>query len=252
MGVDAPQGHLDDRADEPASAPARGTSRPSIEWASTAKGVVLVFLVFLLCWYLLSPEKLTAAKVQDFVADYGAWGLLVFGALYTVVAATPLPVSAMALAGGYLFGVVLGIPTSLTASVVGALGGYWLARFLGHDVLRRFLGDRISAVEERLEGSGFLMVLSLRLIPMFPFWAVNYGSGLVKVPQREFLVATVVGGAAGQISLVALGAFAAQPRWEYGAVAVAGWTLMALLGVWAWRQYRRERRRRGARGPAGP
>src|SRR5690625_6595537 len=93
----------------------------------------------------------------------------------------------MAVTGGLVFGIPVGTALSMIGVVAGCWGAYWLARGLGRETVMRLLGSHAGMVEDRLEGGGFYAVCTLRLLPGVPYWPVNYGSGAVAGPSRDFL-----------------------------------------------------------------
>src|SRR5699024_12429506 len=62
----------------------------------------------------------------------------------------------------------------------------------------------------------FRSVCTLRLLFGVFYWPVNYGSGALAVPSRDFLIATIVSSLPGQLSLVAIGAFIADSNLLHG------------------------------------
>lgn len=223
-------------AQSPADGPARPGGRPGR--AAWLRGALLLVLVAVAVWYVLTHELPSVEQIHSVVEGFGIWGPLVFGLAYVLVAATPVPVSVMAASGGFLFGMAQGGVLGVVASTAGAWLGYWIARFLGRDALYRIAGRRVEAVETRLRGRGFFTVLVLR--PVLPHWVLSYGAGLVRIPQRAFVAGTVLGGAPGQISLAAVGAFTSRPSWPALGVVAAAWLLVVVVGVLAWRRSRRE------------
>lgn len=221
---------------EPAREPGDGSGARPV-WVTVLKGCAFLLLPVLAVWYLAGQDVPTVDEVKAFVEGFGAWGALVFAGLFVVVAATPVPVTVMAVTGGFLFGMTLGSAVGVVATTAGAWLGYWLARFLGRDALRRIAGGRVEAAEGKLRGKGFLTVLVLR--PVLPNWTLSYGAGLVRIPQRDYLGATLLGGMPGQISFAAVGAFTSRPSWPALAVVAASWTLVVVVGVLSWRHVRR-------------
>lgn len=233
---------------EPARVPGPDEACPGSAWVTVLKAVALLLLVATAVWYLIGHDVPTVEQVRGFVEDFGAWGPLVFAAAFVLVAATPVPVTVMAVSGGFLFGMAQGSVVGVVATTAGAWLGYWLARFLGRDALYRLAGQRVGAVERRLDGKGFLTVLVLR--PVLPNWTLSYGAGLVRIPQREYLGATLLGGMPGQVSFAALGAFTSRPSWPALAAVAASWAVVVVVGVFAWRRSRHEAARTAEPGGA--
>lgn len=196
--------------------------------------VVLLFMVWLVFnVHLPSPAELER-EIDGF--GWGAW--LVFIGIYAVVALTPIPVTVMAVSGGLLFGAALGSLLSVIGVLLGCWGGYWLARALGTDLVRRVLGSHADTVESYLAGAGFEAVVVLRLMPGIPYWPVNYGSGAFGIDHRAYLAASVLSVIPGQISLVALGAFVANATWYNGLTVGLAWATVIVLTILASRRWR--------------
>lgn len=221
---------------EPARGPDDDGPRSRPVWVTGLKGATLLLLLAVGLWYLVRHEGPTVDEVRDVVEALGAWGPLVFAAVFVLVAATPVPVTIMAVSGGFLFGMAVGSAVGIVAATAGAWLGYWLARFLGRDALHRLAGPRLTEVERRLEGKGFLTVLVLR--PVVPNWTLSYGAGLVRIPQRDYLAATLLGAMPGQVSFAAVGAFTSRPSWSALAAVAVAWAVVVVVAVLTWRRSR--------------
>ena len=60
-------------------------------------------------------------------------------------------------------------------------------------------------IDRRLAARGWLAIGSLRLIPICPFWLLNWCAGLSSVRLLPYLVATIVASAPGTVAVVLLG-----------------------------------------------
>ena len=192
-------------------------------------------------WLALNVRLPELETLQADIAGMGVWGLFAFVALYALVALTPIPVTIMAVTGGLVFGLPVGTVLSLVGVVIGCWGAYWLARGLGRETVLRLLGGHAQLVEERLEGGGFFAVCTLRLLPGVPYWPVNYGSGALGIRSHDFLVATALSSLPGQLSLVAIGAFIADPSVLHGAAVGISWVAVIALTILSFRRWRSPR-----------
>lgn len=206
---------------------------------------LLVAVVFFMLWLVLNVDLPTLSDVQadvamlrSTIADFGWWALPAFAVAYALVAVTPIPVTIMAVSAGILFGTIQGSLLSIAGVLLGSWGAYWLARALGRSLVRRLLGDRFAGLEEKLDSQGFEGVFLLRVMPGMPYWPINYGSGAFGVPQRDFVVATGMAAIPGQVSLVAIGAFAISPSVVNGIVVVLSWAVVLVMTIWAYRSLR--------------
>ncbi len=216
--------------------------RAGIPWASILRNASLVVVVLAMLWLALNVRLPDLSTLDERIEGYGWAGVFVFIALYAVVALTPIPITIMAVAGGMAFGVLLGTPLSLIGVTLGSWGAYGAARGLGQKTVLKMLGGHAHVVESQLVGGGFYAVCTLRLAPGIPYWPVNYGAGAFGVPHRDFLAATILASAPGQLSLVAIGAFIADPGWINGSVVVISWIVVLVLSVLAFRRWRRDTR----------
>lgn len=118
---------------------------------------------------------------------------LMYALLLVAVAAVGLPTTPLLLIGGVLFGVVKGILLSWVAMVIGAILGYFLARRIGKNSLRRVI-ERMAGHEVRFSGKRAIRTLMrLRLAPITPYGAVNFAAGLAGMPFRDYVIGTAIG-----------------------------------------------------------
>ena len=119
------------------------------------------------------------AAVQQAVRAAGLWAPAVFVLLQVAVTVAPVPRTVFTVAAGLLFGSSTGLLLAVTATTVTAVLAFWLVRFATRRVVERHAGwAAVAWVRERLARRGLLAVVSLRLIPVVPFSAMNYASGL--------------------------------------------------------------------------
>ena len=121
------------------------------------------------------------------------WAPLIFIALYATATALAIPGTVLTLAGGALFGVWWGTLINWVAANIGANLAFAEARVLGREGLERLLGDRAGSLEKATREHGFQGLLTLRLIPLVPFNALNFGSGLTGISWGAYALATALG-----------------------------------------------------------
>ena len=133
--------------------------------------------------YLLSfTETHSAAAAGLFVLTYVAvTGLSLPGALI------------LTLAGGFLFGAVWGMLFVNLGATTGATLAFLASRYLLRDWVERKFGKWLVPVQKGFEQNAFSYLLTLRLIPLFPFFAVNLVSGLTRVNVGTYVAATALG-----------------------------------------------------------
>lgn len=209
------------------------------QWWPLIRNTLLGLVVLVMVWLVFNVKLPSIDDLQDQLARFGSAAWIAFVLLYAIVAVTPIPVTVMAVTAGLLFGVVEGSILSVIGALIGCWIAYWLARGLGKNTVKRLLGRHTSTVEEQLDNSGFRAVVVLRLMPGLPYWPVNYGSGAFGVSQRDYLLASGIAMIPGQVSLVAIGSFIADPSILNATVVVGAWVVvitMTLLTIRSWRR----------------
>lgn len=119
---------------------------------------------------------------------------LAFMLSYAAVVALSLPgASIMTLAGGLLFGVGLGASLTVVGATTGAAALFLIARSALGDILRQRAGPFLSRMADGFAKNAFSYLLFLRLVPAFPFWAVNLAPALLGMRLAPFIGATALG-----------------------------------------------------------
>ncbi|MDQ3698380.1 MAG: VTT domain-containing protein [Gemmatimonadota bacterium] len=121
------------------------------------------------------------------------WILPAFVLTYVVAATLGFPGSVLTLAGGAMFGFTLGTVVNWLGATAGAMAAYLLARTLGRDAFAGLLGKHAISLGHLAAEHGFATVLRLRLIPIVPFNALNFASGVAGVDARSYAAATALG-----------------------------------------------------------
>lgn len=170
-------------------------------------------------------------RIREAVQAGGPAAPIAFVALYVLVVALMVPATPVTLAAGALFGTALGFTLSLTGATLGATLAFWLGRRLGREQVERIAGARVRELDARLARRGFVAVLVVRLVPLFPYGLVSYGAGLTGVRPWAYVPATVLGTIPATLAWSAVGGESTQPGSPAFIAAVAG--LAALLGAGA-------------------
>ncbi|EMN4467331.1 FAD-dependent oxidoreductase [Aeromonas hydrophila] len=141
------------------------------------------FFAFDLGHYLSLPQlQARQAELAALVDRHFVSAALLFVAVYVVSTALSLPgASLLTLAGSAVFGVVWGLLLVSFASSIGATLAFLSARFLLRDWVERRFGDKLASLQAGMKKEGALYLLSLRLIPIFPFFLVNLLMGLTPI-----------------------------------------------------------------------
>ena len=179
------------------------------------------------------------AAMRSRVDAAGAWGPVLFFAVYAGLALIPCPKAVLTVAGGALFGLWVGTGLALAGALVGAVISFGFGRLLGRDAVDRLIRGRLARVDALLADHGLSAVLIVRLIPLVPFIAINYASGLSGVRFWPYALGSALGMVPGSLAYAALGAYGTDP-WG---VAAAGSALIVLVVGGSWWARRLDARR---------
>jgi len=154
-----------------------------------------VFLYFDLGQYLsLESLKANRDSLLAFTESNFGWAMALFILAYIVQTGFSLPGGAiMTLAGGFLFGSLLGTLLVNIGATTGATLAFLVARYLLRDWVENKFGDRLESIQSGFAKNAFSYLLTLRLIPAFPFFLVNLVSGITRVNLGTYVTATSLG-----------------------------------------------------------
>ncbi len=165
-----------------------------------AKKFIIFILILVLAFIIFkfTPLKQYVEKeaLLSFLENLKGewWGPLVFILIYGIGCVFALPGSLLTLAGGAIFGTAYGTLFNVLASNLGATLAFLMARFLGRDFVANLMkGGKLAQLDDSIEKNGFKTIFRLRLIPIFPFNGLNFGSGFSKVKYRDYLFGSLLG-----------------------------------------------------------
>jgi len=167
--------------------------------------LLLAVIVTGIALAVIYRDQFDAAALEQWVQDAGFAGPLVFMLIYAIATVFFLPGSVLTLAGGALFGPVLGTFYNLTGATVGALLAFLVARYLASDWVEQKTGGRLKQLKQGVEGEGWRFVAFVRLVPLFPFNLLNYALGLTRIRLSHYLIATYLFMLPGAIAYTYLG-----------------------------------------------
>lgn len=133
------------------------------------------------------------ARLLGLVGAHPFLAPLVYAALYAIWVALSIPEAALVtIAGGLLFGTVLGGAMAVLGATAGAVIIFLVARTAFAGAMRRRAGALLDRIRPGLHRDGFSYLLALRLVPA-PFWLVNLAAALCGMRLVPYAVATLIG-----------------------------------------------------------
>lgn len=165
------------------------------------------------------PMRAVPRMFQHAMADAGAFGPLALIAFYIASTIIPFPTVAIAVAGGALFGPWLGTISVILGLNIAAGISFWIGRYFGRHLISENERGWVKKYDDVLSEQGFVSVLFMRLL-FFPFDVVSIGSGMTRMPFRQYMLGSFIGCLPSTISFVVLGKSFSSPR---------TWVLFAIL-----------------------
>jgi uncharacterized membrane protein YdjX (TVP38/TMEM64 family) len=157
------------------------------QFLSLAGLLLLLSAVGVVFWH---RESIDITNILQQISELSPLAWLVFMAFYAIATVLFLPGSVLTLAGGAMFGPVLGTIVNLTGATIGALLAFFISRYLGADWVRNKAGSKLAKILDGVEEEGWRFVAFVRLVPLFPFNLLNYALGLTRIPWFSYLVTT--------------------------------------------------------------
>ena len=183
---------------------------------------------------VLAPDNLQSlrAEILSYYQANRLQAALLFFAAYVAVTGLSLPGAAvMTLAAGAIFGLGWGTLIVSFASTIGATLAFLCARFLLRDWVQARFGDRLRRVNEGVAREGAFYLFALRLVPVFPFVAINLLMGLTPIRTWTYFWVSQLGMLAGTVVYVYAGSQLGEFRISAGLV--LAFTLLGLFPLLA-------------------
>ncbi len=152
-------------------------------------------------WWSLGDSAFDVSTLRDVrdtifhqVQQTPELAALAFIAAYLLVAALALPGAlVLTLLGGALFGIGPGVVLVALASSLGALLSFGVVRWIAGRTLRNRLAARLAPIANGIERDGAYYLLTLRVVPVFPFFLVNVLVALTPIRAWTFYWVSLIG-----------------------------------------------------------
>ena len=199
--------------------------------------LLLVALQFFDMTDLLTLENLNANQIllKSYIHENYLSAVLIFTILYMVTAALAIPTGLiLSISGGYFFGAVRGTIFINIGATLGAVLALLLSRYLIGDWIQDKYKESLARFNDEIDGNGISYMLSIRLVPAFPFFLINLLAGLTRLPLKHFIWTTSIGIIPGSFVYAYAGANLANlhsPSQILSTPIIAALTLMGMLAL---------------------
>ncbi len=161
---------------------------------------VLLVFIGLIVYIGFFADKSYIKAVLNWVGNQGILGVFVFIGIYIIATVLFIPGALITLSGGALFGPYLGTVYNLTGATIGALIAFLISRYYSGVFWQNKFDSKLKPIVDGVNKEGWRFVAFVRLVPIFPFNALNYLLGLTKIPVRQYVftsfICMIPGGAA--------------------------------------------------------
>ncbi len=222
--------------------------------------VAAVIVVAIALFYALGLDRYITlsglhrqeALIRHMYARHPALWILTYFAVYVAITGLSLPLSVpITLLAGPVFGLVWGSVIVTIAATLGATVAFWAARYLFRDWAQSHFARPFAAIDRGIEHDGVFYLFLLRLIPAFPFFAINIAMGLTTMRTWVYFLVSLVGMIPGTVLYVNAGVQLGKIRSLHGllsptliaslvAIGVFPLLVKKTLDIWRRRRGRRE------------
>jgi len=182
------------------------------------KNKKLIFLTLLVIvvgvnYYVSSINLLTLENIKvnrdiliNYVSNHLVLSVFAFSTIYIIATSLSIPGAALlSLTGGLLFPFPFSAIIVLTSATIGAFINFLVSRYLLKDFVKRKFEKPMKKINKELEKNGNNYLLTLRLVPIFPFFLINLAMGLTDMPALKFIIISYIGMAPGSLVYVYAG-----------------------------------------------
>ncbi len=205
--------------------------------AAIAVALIVFFASGAHRYFTLDTLRDNRQALQDWVAGAPLLAMGVFVLAYAGAVAISFPgASILTVFGGFLFGLWPGVALVVIAATLGATGIFLAAKTALGDILSQRASGFVKRMEQGFHEDELNYMFLLRLVPVFPFWAINIAAGVIGVSTRNFLIGTFFGIIPGSFVYTSIGnaagaAFDAGQDVSLGGILVKPETLLPIIGL---------------------
>jgi uncharacterized membrane protein YdjX (TVP38/TMEM64 family) len=139
-----------------------------------------------------ASEQVTVENLRGWVADAGAWGILLFVLVFMGGELIHVPGVVFVVAAVLSYGLLAGGVLSYLAAVLSVCFSFGMVRFMGGKALAKIERPWVRKVMEKLDDHPISTVVILRVtLVMFP--PLNYALALSSIKFRDYLIGSVLG-----------------------------------------------------------
>lgn len=175
---------------------------------------ILILAIGLMIFFSLGGQKYLSMEMLqqhyqsllDYTHQHLIVSTVIFMLAYILIVAFSIPgATIMTLLGGFLFGIFPGALWVILSATIGATVVFLAVKSAFGESLQRRAGGNIEKLRQGFSHNAFNYLLTLRLIPIFPFFIINIACGVLGVRLKAFFWGTLLGIIPGSVIYVWVG-----------------------------------------------
>lgn len=167
------------------------------------KIIIILFIIIIISILLFSPlnryldfsqlftqrESLLLLVHENFLKS-----MMIYLIIFITVVAFSIPgATILTIMGGFLFGPILAMLFTNIGATTGSFIILLVSRYLAADMIQNRFQKRLKSFNRELTENSTSYLLSVRLIPLFPFFIISILAGLTDLSKRKFIWTTSLG-----------------------------------------------------------
>lgn len=145
-------------------------------------------------------------ELEAYITSHLLLSILIYMTIYIAIVSLSIPgATFMTLTGGFLFGQWAGTGSTVIAATLGASILFLSARLASQDLIARKAGPFIAKMQKGFQENALSYLLTLRLIPLFPFVAINLVAAFLQISFPIFFFGTLIGIIPGTFIYISIG-----------------------------------------------
>ena len=156
------------------------------------KLIILMALIISIILIIIYGANLgiNFGKFQVFIKHLGVLAPVIFTIIYIFAPVLFFPITFLSIAGGMLFGPIVGTSCSLIGATCGASVSFFISRYLLKDWIDSKSHAKVILFQNMVKKEGWKFVAILRISPFLPFNLQNYFFGVTNLSHKTFFIAT--------------------------------------------------------------
>ena len=132
--------------------------------------------------------------LKQFVQTNLLISIMLYMLMYIIVVLLSVPIAAfMTIISGFLFGQWIGVSAVIIAATTGSTLLFITAKNASKGLIKHKAHINIQKMQKGFKENAFSYLLTLRLIPIFPFAVVNFAAAFFQIPLQSFVMGTLLG-----------------------------------------------------------